>query len=121
MPCNVCTKIFPSKPCEHPTGILTESELLQSKFFSESISRQHLIPYIIEVYNDLHSSCPCIECLVKMICSPYNDKVTIRCRPYNELLDRSKPIFYRCQEDYNKWMFEIKHGKEIKSNIPWKT
>jgi len=95
MPCPTCNKVFHTKPCEHTDGILTELELSKSLHFT-NMDQKYLHPYISAIYLDLYLNCPCMECLVKMICNS-NVKKQPRCDTYYELLDRSKPIFVRCQ------------------------
>jgi hypothetical protein len=94
MPCNVCEEIFRLKPCDQtkkPTMIVDSSlNLLGSKYINY-LYQNLLKPYITKVYVDLMLLCPCKECLVRSACTNGTT-----CDKYNELMDRSKPIFNRC-------------------------
>jgi len=77
MPCSTCNNLFVIKPCTHPTG-----ELYYKTPFKREIDSEVLIVNITEsmlssitkqrlrnLYKLLHDQCPCVECLVKSICS----------------------------------------------------
>jgi len=78
MPCTFCNNIFPILPCKHSDGNLDISRISLAK----QISRHSAVKMtVVNIYRMLHTNCPCIECLVKMMC-----KHGVMCPPYHDLL-----------------------------------
>lgn len=104
MPCGLCELTFRSKPCEHKTGVLTDKEALIVNFSSLRF-RNSYVNYIIAYHKTLHSKCPCINCLVKMMC--YKDTATEieECEAYSIVMDEIRPLFIVCynQTLNDKW------------------
>lgn len=95
MPCGLCELTFNSKPCEHPTGILTREEALIVNFSTLKF-RNSYADYVMAYHKTLHSKCPCISCLVKMICYKDYSIEMVECEEYSILMDKLNPLFMVC-------------------------
>lgn len=65
MPCGFCNNMFPNVPCNENETTKEFMLGLEKKYYLSSASKDT----IISRYNKLKSNCPCVSCLVKMICS----------------------------------------------------
>lgn len=95
MPCQACNNVFFVTPCVSKTGIITPKGIKNIKergFFVSSEKRngkEKVMKYVSNFYMDMHNACPCIQCLVKMIC----DYSISGCPDYKEflsMLDKTK-------------------------------
>ena len=59
MPCPFCESIYLMKPCESNIAIIIdkECEIFNKKF-------------VLGMFDILREACPCIECIVKVMCLP---------------------------------------------------
>jgi hypothetical protein len=80
MPCTSCNNIFMILPCKHSDGNLDMSSVSITKHISRH-SADDFKKTVIKLYKSLHDDCPCIECLVKVIC-----RHGVKCSIYHDLL-----------------------------------
>jgi hypothetical protein len=104
MPCTSCSNTFGLEPCKHSDGNLNVDDIPLSKYISKN-SQDDFRKTVIKLYKNLHNDCPCIECLVKMIC-----KLGVKCPIYQIVLLES------ATHDKNKGS-EINAMQQLRSTI----
>lgn len=85
MPCIFCEDEYIVIPCKSNDGILNRDNLKVSGFISSSFFDDQTTPDLIDnlslLFKRQHEHCPCIKCLVKMMCI-----TTVECEIYNRFL-----------------------------------
>lgn len=99
MPCITCKKLYIRvSPCNHPTdkeiNLTREDYILQ---VYNSLSENLLLEYSMIVYKGLSVGCPCMDCLVKMMCPL--DGI---CDKYRDFLNDYDPMLTRLAEEVDK-------------------
>lgn len=88
MPCFLCDNTLKIRPCVHPTGIVNKEEL-------DEIAKIRLTSEEVKIYiesiKNLHDKCPCIDCLVRVVC--LNEKQTVT-QSINSLCDEYKTLVH---------------------------
>lgn len=99
MPCPVCKLSFNVNPCEHQTGIITldtKESIVEhiTPVLTSYLKGSTLNKFMEALYLQLHNNCPCIECLVKVMCTEGH-----ACEKYNKLLHNLKKIADKGYQD----------------------
>lgn len=98
MPCVTCKKLYMRiSPCDYPQDkeiYLTKLDYHPDIYIS--IHGNHLENYSSEVFRGLRNNCPCVNCLVKMMCTMKG-----LCEIYKEFLSQYDPMLARLEKQLN--------------------
>ncbi len=92
MPCKFCIHVYSEKPCLTHLNYKKEPDKFSE--FSE---------YWIIYYERIRNKCPCIDCLVKIVCLEGRHNCSI----YQKFLKKSGIHYFREAHDLQKYIEEV--------------